>query len=57
MNKKFEEFFTGHGMEINGNYAYGMISGYETKVIVRIFDNVAPVTIYFSCNTTPSESA
>lgn len=52
MNKKFAELFTGYGMVINGNCAYGMIQGYETNVVVRMLDNVAPVTIHFSCHTT-----
>ncbi len=56
MNKKFSELFSGYGMSINGNYAYGLIKGYETNVVIRMFDNISPVTLHVSCYTTPEQT-
>jgi len=55
MNKKFAELFSGYGLAINGNYAYGMIKGYETNVVIRMLDRTAPVTIHVSCYTTSEQ--
>jgi len=55
MQKIYAEFFTGQGMSINGNTAYGVIRGYETNALVRILDNVAPLTLHFSCHTTAEQ--
>jgi len=55
MNKKFLELFTGYGMTITGNNGYGLIKGYETNVVIRMFDNISPVTIHISCYTTSEQ--
>ncbi|MDD5602143.1 MAG: hypothetical protein PHP78_04180 [Candidatus Izemoplasmatales bacterium] len=55
MNRKLADFFMGYGMKINGNNAYGVVSGYETNVIVRVLDNVSPVAIHFSCYSTSEQ--
>lgn len=55
MNKKFTEMFSGYGMEIHGNSAYGIIRGYETNVEIQILDTQAPVAVYASCYTTSEQ--
>lgn len=55
MNKGFSELFQSYGMTINGNNAYGQIKGFETNVIIRMLDNLSPVTVHVSCYTTSEQ--
>lgn len=52
MNRKFYEFFTNYNMKIEGNHGYGVINGFETNVYLKMLDNVAPLSILFSCYIT-----
>lgn len=51
MNKKIAEYCASHNLKVTKNNAYGITNNYETNLIVRILDNVAPVTVHFSCYT------
>ena len=52
MNKKYTDFFTGYGMVVSGNYAYGAIEGYETNASLSTLDSVAPLKIHISFHAT-----
>lgn len=43
------------GFSINGNYGLGKIRNYETNVVVRMLDTVAPVTFHISCYMTSEQ--
>lgn len=58
MNKKVEKFLTEHHLEVNGNYAYGIIEDYEVnaKFTAIYFDNTAvPLSFHISCYTTDDQ--
>lgn len=55
MNKKFTTFFTGYGLEVNGNFAYGNVNGYETNATVVMFDTVAPLRLHISFYATDDQ--
>ena len=55
MNKKFVAFFTGYGMTVNKNSAYGNIEGYETNVGIQMLDNVSPVKMHVSFYATDEQ--
>lgn len=55
MNKKFVAFFTGYGMTVNKNFAYGKIEGYETNAAVYAFDSVAPIRLHVSFYATDEQ--
>lgn len=55
MNKKFTAFFSGYGMSVNGNYAYGVVEGYETNASVSNFDSVSPLKIHVSFYATDEQ--
>lgn len=55
MNKKYAAYFTECGMTVNGNRAYGIVSGYEVNVLYQALDTVSPVLLYISCYTTDEQ--
>ena len=57
MNKKFEEALAAYGMQINGNFAYGNVKGYETNVRIKNLDNVAPFLMHISFFATEEQKA
>ena len=55
MNKKFSNFFSGYGMTIEGNFAYGKINGYETNATVIMMDAAAPLRMHISFYATDDQ--
>lgn len=55
MNKKFTSFFTGYGMTIDGNSAYGIVNGYETNAKVNVLDNTFPVKLHIAFYATDEQ--
>jgi len=55
MNKKLTAFLTERGLTVNNNNAYGVLGGYETNVVYRMFDNVSPLYFHLSCYTTDEQ--
>lgn len=55
MNKKFTSFFSGYNMSVDGNFAYGVVNGYETNANIVILDNIAPVKIHVSFYATDEQ--
>ena len=55
MNKKFTAFFTSYGMTVNGNFAYGVVRGYETNAMIANMDNVAPLRFHVSFYATDDQ--
>lgn len=55
MNKKFVEFFSSYGMEVNGKFAYGIVDGYETNATIAQLDSVAPFKMHISFYATDEQ--
>lgn len=55
MNKRFSTVLTNYGMTINGNFAYGIIHGYETNATVNLLDNLTPLRMHISFYATPEQ--
>ncbi|MCH5154450.1 MAG: hypothetical protein J1F71_04490 [Clostridiales bacterium] len=55
MNKKFEGLFSGYGMTVEGNFAYGTVNGYETNATVIMMDAVAPLRMHISFYATDDQ--
>ena len=55
MNKKYTAFFTGYNMTVNGNFAYGIVNGYETNATAVMLDNVAPLRMHVSFYATDEQ--
>ncbi|MDE7296846.1 MAG: hypothetical protein K2N84_06220 [Clostridia bacterium] len=55
MNKKFTAFFTGYGMTVNGNFAYGIVQGYETNATISSLDMAMPVRLHISFYATDDQ--
>ena len=55
MNKKFTDFFSGLGMTVEGNFAYGNVNGYETNANMIAFDTVAPLRMHISFYATDDQ--
>lgn len=55
MNKKFVAFFTGYGMTVKKNFAYGKIENYETNAVITALDTVAPVRLHISFYATDEQ--
>lgn len=48
MNKKIEQYFSQKGFNLNKNYGYGQINGYEVNLLYNSMNNVAPVSFIVS---------
>ncbi|MDE6274804.1 MAG: hypothetical protein K2L87_07150, partial [Clostridiales bacterium] len=57
MNKKFAMFFSGYGMTIEGNSAYGVIKGYETTATVAMLDSRSPLKMHISFYATDEQKS
>ncbi|MCM1290161.1 MAG: hypothetical protein NC132_05395 [Corallococcus sp.] len=55
MNKKLAAYLTERGLTVDKNRAYGVFNGFETNVEYRVFDNVTPLYLHFSCYTTDEQ--
>lgn len=55
MNKRFSTALSNYGMTINGNFAYGIIHGYETNATVNLLDNFTPLRMHISFYATPEQ--
>ncbi|MDE7181783.1 MAG: hypothetical protein K2O41_01955 [Clostridia bacterium] len=55
MKKKFADFFTGYGMEITGNSAYGTVNGYETNATLDVMNNNYPLRLHISFYATDEQ--
>ena len=48
MNKKIQNYFEAKGFVVNGNTANGNLNGFESNLMVKILDNVAPVRLHIA---------
>lgn len=55
MNKKFKELVLGYGMTVNGNFAHGIVKGYETNAAIQVTETYDPVKIHISFYATEEQ--